>query len=316
MADPEWSNHHTPHTPDIGPPPPTRIFNGFLRFFSTRTTPSISTRTPATDPEWQQPHSLISTAFVPQTTSRPTSPVQPFIDRLRHFGLLDLFSPGDATHDTIINLATLQRMSLSTIQRELVQEVAKIRTGSNASLTVGVRRLMKDYGTVHDGENLLFTDPAPVSALRDWETILEYSAKAKNSLRLDPFVLTSARSLELGMMLEANLVTSTHTKVEDCRDFKDPILPGGSRRHLNRTRKMENFWERFYMAAFGGIALVGPMLIMVLHRGKATSLVTVSVSVLLFAIIISKYSTGTPEAVLGIVAAYAAVLVVFVGTSS
>jgi hypothetical protein len=84
----------------------------------------------------------------------------------------------------------------------------------------------------------------------------------------------------------------------------------------NRTRKMENFWERFYMAAFGGIALVGPMLIMVLHRGKATSLVTVSVSVLLFAIIISKYSTGTPEAVLGIVAAYAAVLVVFVGTSS
>lgn len=309
MADPEWGNYHTPHTPATRPI--GGLVNDFLRFFPT---PSTSTRTPATK-EMRQQHSLISTTVAPQTRGPPPTAAQSFIDRLRHFGLLDLFSPGDAANDSIINLATLQRMGLSTIQRELVQEVGKIQTGSNASLTVGVRRLMKDYGMVHNGEKILFTDPAPVSALRDWETILEYSAKAKNSLRLDPFVLTSARSLERGMMLEANLV-STEKKIENCRDFNDPILPGGSRRHLNRTRKMENFWERFYMAAFGGIALVGPMLIMVLHRGKATSLVTVSVSVLLFAIIISKYSTGTPEAVLGIVAAYAAVLVVFVGTSS
>jgi hypothetical protein len=70
------------------------------------------------------------------------------------------------------------------------------------------------------------------------------------------------------------------------------------------------------MALFGGVALVGPMLIMVLYKHLLTSLLTTSIAVFVFSLFLATFSTGSPETVLGAVAAYAAVLVVFVGTSS
>jgi hypothetical protein len=70
------------------------------------------------------------------------------------------------------------------------------------------------------------------------------------------------------------------------------------------------------MAIFGGVALVGPILLMVLYKHRYTPLVTVSVSVFIFAVAMAAFSTEKPEIVLAAVAAYAAVLVVFLGTSS
>jgi hypothetical protein len=75
--------------------------------------------------------------------------------------------------------------------------------------------------------------------------------------------------------------------------------------------------ERIVMAMFGGVALIGPMLIMTLHPSKNTSLITVSVATFIFALILAVGATdSTGKDVLGATAAYAAVLVVFVGTSS
>jgi hypothetical protein len=75
--------------------------------------------------------------------------------------------------------------------------------------------------------------------------------------------------------------------------------------------------ERIIMAMFGGVALIGPMLIMTLHQSKNTSLITVSVATFIFALILAVGATdSTGKDVLGATAAYAAVLVVFVGTSS
>jgi hypothetical protein len=89
------------------------------------------------------------------------------------------------------------------------------------------------------------------------------------------------------------------------------------------------------MAIVGGVSLIVPMLIMALHRSRATSLVTTSVAVTLFAVllaiwpVISKHfpwakkkvdfadldeTLGNKEVLLA-TAAYAAVLVVFVGAS-
>ena len=70
------------------------------------------------------------------------------------------------------------------------------------------------------------------------------------------------------------------------------------------------------MAFFGGLSLVGPMLIMVLYKRQYTALITVCISVFLFAVAMAAFSTEKPTTVLGAVAAYAAVLVVFLGTSS
>lgn len=58
------------------------------------------------------------------------------------------------------------------------------------------------------------------------------------------------------------------------------------------------------------------MLLMVLYKHLLTSLLTTSIAVFLFALAMAIFSTGSPETLLAAVAAYAAVLVVFVGTSS
>ena len=75
--------------------------------------------------------------------------------------------------------------------------------------------------------------------------------------------------------------------------------------------------QRIIMALFGGVALIGPMLIMTLHQSRNTSLITASVATFLFALLMAfaaRDSAG--KDVLAITAAYAAVLVVFVGTST
>lgn len=94
-----------------------------------------------------------------------------------------------------------------------------------------------------------------------------------------------------------------------------PIL-SATRKNHNKKSSLNAFWKRLYMAMFGGIALVGPMLLMVLYKHLLTSLLTASISVFVFALTVATFSTGSPETVLAAVAAYAAVLVVFVGTSS
>lgn len=81
-----------------------------------------------------------------------------------------------------------------------------------------------------------------------------------------------------------------------------------------RKEKQER-GERLAMAIFGGGALIGPTLIMTLHSGLTTSLVTVCLATLFFALALARFSTYSGKDILAATAAYAAVLVVFVGTS-
>ncbi len=74
---------------------------------------------------------------------------------------------------------------------------------------------------------------------------------------------------------------------------------------------------RFVIAFAGGAALVVPMLIMALPRmGKGKSLITVSVAVTLFAMMMSVGIRANNPETLVATATYAAVLVVFVGASN
>lgn len=80
--------------------------------------------------------------------------------------------------------------------------------------------------------------------------------------------------------------------------------------------RKQAFWERIWMGALGGIAVIGPMLLMSLHRTLTTSLVTSSVATVLFTLVLALGARNlNGQEVLGAVAAYAAVLVVFIGTS-
>jgi hypothetical protein len=110
---------------------------------------------------------------------------------------------------------------------------------------------------------------------------------------------------------------------------------GGTRTRDNEFVEARN---RLAVAVTGGLSLIIPMIIMTLHKSLATSLGTVCVAVLLFAFVLAAWpvayrhlpwvqrrkrlegynisNTFAAKEVLLITAAYAAVLVVFVGTSA
>jgi len=71
------------------------------------------------------------------------------------------------------------------------------------------------------------------------------------------------------------------------------------------------------MALFGGITLMGPVLVIALYPGRTIVLVTVSITIVLFAFVLAFMAKNMPgKDILAATAAYAAILVVFVGTSS
>ncbi|KAE9366537.1 hypothetical protein N431DRAFT_445261 [Stipitochalara longipes BDJ] len=73
---------------------------------------------------------------------------------------------------------------------------------------------------------------------------------------------------------------------------------------------------KFLLALVGGASLIVPMLIMSFHASKTKSLVTVSIATFVFSFVLAMALRLKINDVLGATAAYAAVLVVFVGTST
>jgi hypothetical protein len=78
----------------------------------------------------------------------------------------------------------------------------------------------------------------------------------------------------------------------------------------------QTFRKRFLIAASSGLALIAPMLIMTLHPTKLTSLLTTSLFVIVVALILARVmDEAQNKDIVAATAAYAAVLVVFVGTT-
>jgi hypothetical protein len=109
--------------------------------------------------------------------------------------------------------------------------------------------------------------------------------------------------------------------LRDYETFSQEALPDPNYRELNREIRLEKerrnaFTERLWMGAFGGVTLIGPMLLMVLHRDRNTSIITASVATSLFTLILgfAARELGGKD-ILAATAATAAVLVVFVGAS-
>ncbi|KAF4929818.1 hypothetical protein CGCVW01_v001283 [Colletotrichum viniferum] len=81
-----------------------------------------------------------------------------------------------------------------------------------------------------------------------------------------------------------------------------------------RRKALHKYFKVFVWAVVGNLFLIGPMILMVLKPGLITSLVTTSVCVTIFAAVAPKFLDKIGD-VMSATAAYAAVLVVFVGTS-
>jgi hypothetical protein len=135
--------------------------------------------------------------------------------------------------------------------------------------------------------------------------------------RKDPFIVTSKRMIDRVVLdhalskispapLDFSLLPSLETEAE-------PI--GDTRLKAFEAARLKKFITNFGMAAIGGGFLVAPMWLMVLHNTVYTTLATTTVCVSLFGVIMS-WRLGGPMEVLSVTAAYAAVLVVFVGANT
>lgn len=157
--------------------------------------------------------------------------------------------------------------------------------------------------------------------------------KNQNHAKLpDLYELLIPEVKEIRDLNEGILERLRYCNVGSKTDQGPQLVDESTARRQSDTAQVLN---HFAMAFVGGLSLIVPVLIMALHRSRVTSLVVTSVAVTLFAIVlaiwplVSRYFpwrkdtadlAGADEIlenkdVLTATAAYAAVLVVFVGAS-
>lgn len=145
-----------------------------------------------------------------------------------------------------------------------------------------------------------------------------------------PKIYRDSKGIELAYLDDQ--LESKSGPIDPLRNFLKKVLPSTltwSQEELSRRplkdllgsrppREITPFVDtlaRFIVAITGGLSLVIPMLVMRLGESLPKSLTTVSVAVVLFSALTSLMFKASNVETLAATAAYAAVLVVFVGTS-
>ncbi len=122
---------------------------------------------------------------------------------------------------------------------------------------------------------------ATAAAVRDWEYMIEHAGRTGGDISKDLSVASSKNPLSHKLM-QRNGVIEEGWELK-CQPgpprIGDKYLPGEQRRNFNSEKSLRAQFSRFWMSRFGGIALIVPMLLMVVHRDRTTALATTSVSV-------------------------------------
>ncbi|OIW27844.1 hypothetical protein CONLIGDRAFT_452986 [Coniochaeta ligniaria NRRL 30616] len=194
------------------------------------------------------------------------------------------------------NLVALHRMNMHYLRSRLLNQAAVVfgngvMTDADSELLTA---LMRDYCTAVRDRDFMRD-----CAHADWEA--------------HPFLLRSDRELE-ATLLETLKTKGVHPEpvVRGKEDRTLPPFPGGPW-DMPSARTSQR--RRYTGVALGAVVLVVPMVLAVLLRAStAANLVIACVSTMVFALGATYFSpTKLPVELLGVTAAYAAVLVVFVG---
>ncbi|KAH8585980.1 hypothetical protein B0O99DRAFT_695932 [Bisporella sp. PMI_857] len=142
-------------------------------------------------------------------------------------------------------------------------------------------------------------------AIENYKKMCEYQFEGED----DPFILDSQHGHDFYAMVDAELIDERSYSTFRPRD----------RRPYDGSRGAKNNREviyTFFMALLGGSALLAPMVLMILKKSLHLTVITVCVSVVIVSGALALFSRKSAFEILGLTAAYAAVLVVFVGASS
>ena len=158
-----------------------------------------------------------------------------------------------------------------------------------------------------------------VGALRDLKYMFEApSQKGQVADFLNRLLyINASNASDLAIMMDANLIKEYPSQPKPRLFVSNYIGEGGCMdRQFTKQSKFEALVNRIKMALFGGVVVVVPMLIMALHRTLLTTLLTTSLFVLAVGLVLAwSMDSAEPKDILTATAAYAAILVVFVGTT-
>lgn len=135
--------------------------------------------------------------------------------------------------------------------------------------------------------------------MRDYDFMTECRQRAN-----DPFDVSAERMTDDEIMQRAAWIRNAWQTDVEYRDL-DPVAP------LGTAPWYGGFLQRLGFAFVGGVFLLAPIWIMVLHRTRNTCLATTTAFVLVFGIILA-WRMERPAEVLAATLAYAAVLVVII----
>ena len=156
-----------------------------------------------------------------------------------------------------------------------------------------------------------------MTALRDLKYMLEMPSKDPLVAKFlqDLLYLDARNASDLAIMMDAKLIKKSPLAP---RLFVSNYIGEGGRTYEQQTKQRlsKDLLNRIRMALFGGVVVVAPMLIMTLHRTLLTTLLTTSLFVLAVGLVLAwSMDSAEPKDILTATAAYAAILVVFVGTT-
>ncbi|KAH7020516.1 hypothetical protein EDB80DRAFT_882552 [Ilyonectria destructans] len=219
---------------------------------------------------------------------------------------------------TVVDFRPLYSVTIHHLQRQLAEEIQKI---GDAELTT--QQLEEIRETLHKYTH----------ALRDFEFI---HANRWNTYFVKD-IAASRMDNGQGSRLQAALISELNLKAEGPHSslFRDSDLLGSfnpklmqhsmsmshslgtDRAHTvadqERRVRLRLTLKRFAFAVIGGLIIVMPMLILVSETATLKKKAVISASIFLFALGVAVFSNTTPEYLLVATAAYAAVLVTFIG---
>ncbi|KAF1951815.1 hypothetical protein CC80DRAFT_495708, partial [Byssothecium circinans] len=204
---------------------------------------------------------------------------------------------GNQTETTLVlSFAALNRMRMRKLQAQLVEKIMLMHFRNE--IPEGWEDLLSKY----------------IASVRDNDFVQTTAHRVDDPFTVDCRRLADADVLKKGLACISDRGEEwKDVAFPKSRDKKNSpwSIGGGNRKQKYTTARI----DRFLFGIIGGTLLVGPMWLMVLHKTKMTGLISTTVFVFAF-ILLMVYQLDTPFTVLAATAAYAAVLVVFVGTNN